>query len=102
MILSKSMAQGYVPVSYRLSHIFPFHKKDSKSIPSNYRPVSLTSHIINVFKKVIRKKIEENDLIYGFRTGHSCLTQLFIHYDDVLNSLTNFWLNSPRLYKSIR
>ena len=43
------------------------HKKDSKPIPANYRPVSLTSHVVKVFERVIRKKIfdrlDSNDLI---------------------------------------
>ena len=40
-----------------LSHIVPLHKKDSKSIPANYRPVSLTSHVVKVFERVLRKKM---------------------------------------------
>ena len=34
-----------------------FHKKYSKSVPANYRLVSLTSHIVKVFERVLRKKI---------------------------------------------
>ena len=52
-------SNGYVPTSYKLSHIVPLHKKDSKSIPANYRPVSLTSHVVKVFERVLRKKMVE-------------------------------------------
>ena len=59
-----------------------------------YRPVSLTSHVIKIFERVFRKKLVEyldgNDLIcgdqHGFRAGKSCLTQLLIHVDDILEN----------------
>ena len=91
------MDHGYVPDFYKMSHIFLLHKKDSKSIPANYRPVSLTSHVVKVFERVIRKKIvhhlDSYDLIcciqHGVRSGRSCLTQLLHHFDDAMESLTN-------------
>ena len=74
------------------SHIY---KKGDKTDPANYRPISLTSHVIKVFERVIRKRLveylETNDLIsatqHGFRKGRSCLTQLLQHYDEILNNL---------------
>ena len=97
LIWSKSLACGEVPSFYKFSNISPLHKKDSKALPSNYRPISLTSHIIKVFERIIKKKLvlhlEMNDLLcdkqHGFRSGRSCLTQLLHHFDDVLESLTN-------------
>ncbi len=97
LIWSHSLTSGEVPSFYKLSNISPLHKKDSKALPSNYRPISLTSHIIKVFERVIRKKLvlhlEKNNLLcsnqHGFRSGRSCLTQLLHHFDDVLESLIN-------------
>ena len=96
-IWSASLASGTVPSFYKTSYVFPLHKKDSKALPTNYRPISLTSHIIKIYEQVIRKKLveylEQNDLIcnkqHGFRSGQSCLTQLLHHFDDFLESLTN-------------
>ena len=86
-----------VPSLYKFSHVFPLYKKDSRAMPTNYRPVSLTSHVIKIFERVIRKKmadyLEMNDLIcnrqHGFRAGRSCLTQLLHHFNDALESITN-------------
>ena len=86
-----------VPSLYKFSHVFPLYKKDSRAMPTNYRPISLTSHFIKIFERVIRKKmvdyLEMNDLIcnrqHGFRAGRSCLTQLLHHFDDSLESITN-------------
>ena len=97
LIWKKSFSSGIVPSSYKFSHIFPLHKKDSRALPANYRPISLTSHVIKIFERVIRKKLVEyleiNDLIcnkqHGFRSGRSCLTQLLHHFDDVLEALAN-------------
>lgn len=97
MLWSDSMSTGIVPDFYKLSYISPQHKKDSRALPANYRPISLTSHIIKIYERILRKKLvyylESNNLIcsnqHGFRAGRSCLTQLLHHFDDVFESLCN-------------
>ena len=74
--------------------ISPIHKKGSKAVPENYRPISLTSHVIKVFERIVRDKLvhylETNHLIchnqHGFRKGRSCLSELLIHFDDILSN----------------
>ena len=90
-----SMSTGIVPQCYKLYHIAPLYKKGSKAIAANYRPVSLTSHIVKIYERILRKNmvdhLERNNLLcqnqHGFRKGKSCLTQLLHHLDDVINSL---------------
>ena len=97
LVWSQSLDTGVVPSFYKTSHVFPLHKKDSKALPANYRPISLTSHIIKIFERILRRKLVEymeiNNLIcskqHGFRSGRSCLTQLLHHIDDVLEALSN-------------
>ena len=87
-----------IPKCYKEQTIAPIHKKDSKSDPANYRPISLTSHVIKIYERVMRKNLvhylEENNLLtnkqHGFRKGRSCLTQLLKTYDSILN---NFMAN---------
>ena len=75
--------------------VVPIHKGGSKGIAANYRPIPLTSHIVKIFKRIIRKHIvryiEINDLFnssqHGFRIGRSCLSQLLQQYDTMLSSL---------------
>ena len=93
-IWKESMKNGIIPTKYKNQTITPIHKKDSKAIAANYRPISLTSHIVKVYERVIRKKIvtylEDNKLLFknqhGFRAQRSCLTQLLAHIDMVLNN----------------
>lgn len=95
LIWRKSLDTGIIPEKYLHQTIIPIHKKDSKAKPENYRPVSLTSHLVKIFERVLRVKlvefIESNNLIsaeqYGFRSGRSCMSQLLNHYEKILSIL---------------
>ena len=97
LIWSNYLTTSMVPDCYKTSLIAPIYKKGSRSIASNYRPVSLTSHIIKIYERVLRKQmirhLDNNDLLcdnqHGFRAGRSCLTQLLHHFDDILETLGN-------------
>ena len=95
LMCNASIQQGIVPNYYKTSYVCPIHKKGDQISPGNYRPISLTSHIIKVFERVVRGKIvqflEANQIIsknqHGFRSGKSTLTQLLVHLDDILSGL---------------
>ena len=85
---------GIIPTQFKQQFITPIFKKGNKTDPANYRPVSLTSHVIKIFERVIRTQLveflENNKLIsakqHGFRKGRSCLTQLLSHMDQILEN----------------
>ena len=95
LIWRRSLNTGQVPQLLKTAHIIPVYKGGCRGTPKNYRPVALTSHLIKVFEKVIRKNIvgymETYNLFnpsqHGFRSGHSCLSQLLSHYDRILEFL---------------
>ena len=86
---------GRVPALLKRAIITPIYKSKARSCAANYRPVALTSHLIKVFEKIIRKNIVQymdkhglfNESNHGFREARSCLSQLLQHYDDILNLL---------------
>ena len=90
-----SLQTGDIASIFKQQSIVPIYKKDNKSSPANYRPVSLTSQLIKVFERVIRKQminfVEENNLLspdqHGFRSNRSCLSHLIQHIEDVLDDL---------------
>ena len=92
-----SLSQGVIPPDLLLVLISPIHKGGSKVDPAQYRPVALTSHIIKIFERVIRRALvthlETQGLLpseqHGFRECRSTLTQLLSHWDKVLDHLEN-------------
>ena len=94
LIWQDSLKSGFIAQKFKNQIITPVFKKGSKAAPANYRPISLTSHIIKLFERVIRnhivKHLEQNKLLcqnqHGFRKGRSCLTQLLKHIDIILNN----------------
>ena len=96
IILRKSIDEGVVPNVFKLAYITPIHKGGSKLKPANYRPVSLTSHIMKMFERVIKTNMLEhmmgqgllNPRQHGFVPGRSTQTQLLQHYSDVFEALS--------------
>ena len=84
LIFSKLLESGIVPTDWKLANISPIHKKGSRPLASNYRPVSLTCLASKLMKSIIRdamvQHLVENDLCttqqHGFTNGRSCLTNL--------------------------
>ena len=92
-LFNRSLQLGIVPDDWKLANVTPIFKKGSKSLPSNYRPISLTSVVCKMLETLIRDKLvnhlEENKLLrdtqHGFRNKRSCLTNLLDFLYDVFN-----------------
>ena len=97
LLWRSSLDKGVIATDLLLLLICPVHKGGLRSIPKNFRPVALTSHLIKVFERVMRKALvrhmQENNLMsdgqHGFRSLRSTLTQLLAHFDAVLDALEN-------------
>ena len=93
----ESQQIGIVPDYYKMANVTPIYKKGSKALASNYRSVNLTSHVVKVYERFIRKQIvgflENNNLLsvkqHGFRSNRSCLTQILQHFDDIIEGFLN-------------
>ena len=95
LLWRESVDCGFIHPMFLHQLITPLYKgKGSRCEAVNYRPISLTSHIIKVFERVIRDKmvkfLEENDILscdqHGFRKGRSCLSELLAHYDEIVEN----------------
>ena len=90
-----SLDSGEIAAKFKSQSVIPLFKKGRRSLAVNYRPVSLTSHLIKLFERVLRAKlvdfIEAKDIIHhdqhGFQARKSCLTQLLHHVEDIMNDL---------------
>ena len=92
-IFNLSLTSGQVPASWKCANVTPIFKKGDKSLPSNYRPISLTSIFCRLLEKIIKVKLtnylESNNIItdsqHGFRSKRSCLTNLLDFFNDIIN-----------------
>ena len=94
---SPSLTHGFIPSSLKRAVITPVFKSGTKTSPSNYMPISLTSTIIKVFERIIRKQVVAfmnrqghlNNKQHGFRSGRSCLSALLDVFDDLMHMLNS-------------
>ncbi|ELU18132.1 hypothetical protein CAPTEDRAFT_98508, partial [Capitella teleta] len=68
-IFNQSMNQAQVPDKLKSSQVIPIYKKKERSLPGNYRPISLLSIFDKLLEKLIQKRL------------HSFLAQHNILYD---------------------
>ena len=57
LLWQRSLEYGEIPDLLKAGSIVPIHKGGDKSLPANYRPVALTSHVIKIIEKIIAKHI---------------------------------------------
>ena len=57
IIFNRSLLQGYFPSRWKDANVTDIYKKADKSMPSNYRPISLLSQIRKAMKRCIHKHL---------------------------------------------
>ena len=79
LIINQSLTSGIYPDKFKISKITPLHKKDDRTVISNYRPISLLPTISKIIERIMHSQLyayfNENNPIaeqqYGFRSHHS-------------------------------
>ena len=71
-LICKSFSENNIAQCLKSAAIVPVYKGGGASIPSNYRPISLTSIMMKILERVIRKQI------IAFMTKRCVLTLLNI------------------------
>ena len=97
LFFSHSLSSSLIPTSFKEAAIIPVFKSGDKSLPSNYRPISLTSVLSKVIEIIIRKQVLTflshrgylNNTQHGFRSGRSCLSTLLDVYDNIMHMINN-------------
>ena len=96
-IFTQSIETGQIPPDWSTAYVTPIFKKGNRSLPENYRPVSLTSVPCKILEHIIcshiRKHLDDQKILtafqHGFRRAHSCESQLLVTLGDLLK-----WRNS--------
>ena len=87
-----SLDFGKIPPTGKNAFVVPIFKKGEKHVPSNYRPVSLTSIACKVLEHIVHcsvmRHFDKNQILtdkqHGFRARWSCETQLISTIQDIL------------------
>ena len=90
-----SIQSGSVPCGWKLSMIVPISKDGEKSVPTNYRPISLLPIVSKILERHIHSKImlhlqgsyPISDKQWGFCAKKSTVHALLTAMDDWLKSL---------------
>ena len=98
IIFDKCLASGTYPSLWKKANVQPVHKKDSRQIASNYRPISLLCISGKIFEKIIFDQMyrffNSNHLITehqsGFRPGDSTINQLLSITHEIFISFEQF------------
>ena len=93
IIFDTAFKSGSFPDKLKRANVVPVHKKGSKNILKNYRPISLLL-ITKIFEKCIYNSLysylESNDILSksqsGFRKGDSCISQLLAITHEIYSS----------------
>ena len=90
-IYQQSFNTGEVPQDWQKANVTAFFKKGDKTNPANYRPVSLTCIACKSMEHIVFSQIMNHldnhkilaEFQHGFRSGHSCETQLLNTVEDL-------------------
>ena len=77
---------GCFPQKWSEGYIIPIYKKGDKSVPNNYRGITIMSNLGKLFTSILTSRVEKwfesNDLLsdaqFGFRRGRSTVDACFI------------------------
>ena len=102
LLFNRSLRDKIFPNQWKIAHVISLFKSGDKSLPSNYRPVSLLSCVSKLLEKIVFKNIfnhlHSHNLLYkfqsGFIPGYSTTHQLIELYNHIIKSLNDKQLTS--------
>ena len=94
-LFKQTYSSGKLPSPWSAAWISPIFKRGTRSDASNYRPVSLTCVACKLFEHIfcshIRARLDAHGILtpmnHGFRSKHSCESQLLITSHDIYQRL---------------
>ena len=95
LLFNRSLFQERFPSTWKDSNVTPIHKKNDKSVPSNFRPVSLLSQIGKSMERCVHKHFYNYLVQYqqltplqsGFIRGDSTTYQLLHTYHTICEAV---------------
>lgn len=73
IVFNRSLYSGYFPTLWKDANVTPIPKKDDKSLPSNFRPISLLSHVGKCMERCVHKHLYNyvitNKILTSYQSG---------------------------------
>ena len=95
-LINRSMTEGIFPETLKKASIIPIYKKNLKTSPASYRPISKLPFVSKIFEKVIFHRLSqyffENNILsvhqFGFRKNISTLDAI-THFTEIVYQALN-------------
>jgi hypothetical protein len=108
-IFNICMLRGIYPSALKIAKVIPLYKKGDRTLPENYRPISLLPCVNKLLEKLIEKRLrlflEKQNIFYdfqfGFRSGHST-SQALLEITNNIRSLLEKGQNVLGLYLDLK
>jgi hypothetical protein len=96
-IINLSFKNGQVPTKLKIAKVIPIYKKNNRTDPNNYRPISLLSIINKIMEKIMYKRLkkflDKFKILYkyqfGFRENHSTTMAIMEIVDNIISEIDN-------------
>ena len=113
VLFRKCFESGSIPSQWKVANVIALHKKGSKTLASNYRPISLTSIVCKLYEQLIRVHIMNHvrsaisEKQHGFFPGRSCLSNLLEALDLIFDMIASgesvdiFYLDFQKAFDTV-
>ena len=99
-LMNLSLRNSTVPEKLKLAKVIPIYKKNDRTDPSNYRPISLLSILDKILEKLINKRVtsflDAHKILYkyqfGFRPNHSTVQAVVEIADNIISEVNQGYL----------
>ena len=96
-IFNMSLKSGIVPDQLKIARVVPIHKKDSKNVFNNYRPISVLPGFSKILERLVFNRcisfLNKYNILYenqfGFRPKHSTNMAINKLVDKIVNATNN-------------
>ena len=96
-IFNLSLSSGIVPDQLKIARVVPIHKKESKDVFSNYRPISVLPGFSKILERLVFNRcisfLNKHKILYddqfGFRPKHSTNMAIIKLIDKIVQATNN-------------
>lgn len=97
VLFNKLIEEGLWPDCFKITKVFPIHKKGGNDVLDNFRPISIVPIFSKIFEILLKEKIlsylENKSILspvqFGFRKNFSTIKAILAVIDEVVEGLDN-------------